>query len=290
MKNNIGVVLAGGTGSRLYPITISTNKHLLPIYSKPLIYYSLSTLMLAEIENILIVINPEDEHSFTNILGDGSDYGINITYVHQEEPKGLSHALSKCKNYAKNKNVNLILGDNIFFGKGLQEFLINAKSNYVNCFFSQEVKNPENFGVLERDEESSPKIIHEKPLKPRSSEAILGLYFYDNEVFDIIDSINPSERGELEITTLNNKYLHEKDVKVLNIGRGIHWFDAGTVGDLYEATNFIQTIENRQKTLVGSIEEVAFNNGWISEKQLLKKLNEIKDTDYGKLIYSKYFK
>ena len=290
MHNSIGVLLAGGTGSRLYPLTASTNKHLLPIYSKPLIYYSLTTLMLAKTRNVIIVINPEDEEKFIDLLGDGSTFGMNISYIKQNQPNGLADALYQCKSYVADKNINLILGDNIFYGKGLQDLLVKAKEKNLNCLFSQEVSKPRNFGILYRDTNLKPLEIVEKPETPKSSEAVLGLYFYDNDVFNYIDAIKPSERGELEITDLNNLYIKNKSVEVLNVGRGISWFDAGTVEDLYEASNFIQSIEKRQNTLIGSIEEVAFNNGWISIDQLESRIVGIKNTEYGMHLLNKYFK
>ena len=289
MKETVGVLLAGGTGSRLYPLTSSINKHLLPVYSKPLIYYSLSTLMLAKNRDVIVVVDPKDEDGFINLLGDGSKFGINISYVRQEEPKGLADALYKSKVLVKNKNINLILGDNIFYGKGLQDLLIKNKENSVNCFFSQEVKNPENFGVVIRDSEEKVLQIIEKPKNPKSSEAVLGLYFYDNDVFHFIESLNSSERGELEITDLNNKYIENKVTNIVNVGRGISWFDAGTINDLYEANNFIQTIEQRQNTLIGSIEEVSLNNGWIELADLELLLKSIENTEYGLHLKSKYF-
>lgn len=288
MSDTIGVLLAGGTGSRLYPLTTSVNKHLLPVYSKPLIYYSLSTLMLAQNRKILIVINPKDEVDFRNLLGDGSQFGIELEYVKQDKPRGLADGLHACKKIIKDKNVNLILGDNIFYGKGLQDLLLKNKENKLNCFFSQEVKNPENFGVVYRDENSKALKIIEKPKNPKSSEALLGLYFYDNEVFQYIETLEPSLRDELEITDLNNKYLSEKSTNIVNIGRGISWFDAGTIEDLYEANNFIQAIEKRQDTLIGSLEEVSINNGWLEKTELEKQLKKIKDTDYGLHLKKKF--
>jgi len=288
MSDTIGVLLAGGTGSRLYPLTTSVNKHLLPVYSKPLIYYSLSTLMLAQNRKILIVINPKDEVDFRNLLGDGSQFGIELEYVKQDKPRGLADGLHACKKIIKDKNVNLILGDNIFYGKGLQDLLLKNKENKLNCFFSQEVKNPENFGVVYRDENSKALKIIEKPKNPKSSEALLGLYFYDNEVFQYIETLEPSLRDELEITDLNNKYLSEKSTNIVDIGRGISWFDAGTIEDLYEANNFIQAIEKRQDTLIGSLEEVSINNGWLEKTELEKQLKKIKDTDYGLHLKKKF--
>lgn len=281
MKETVGVLLAGGTGSRLYPLTTSVNKHLLPVYSKPLIYYSLSTLMLAQNREILLVINPKDETDFKNLLGDGSKFGIKLTYIKQENPKGIADALNNCNKLAKGKNINLILGDNIFYGKGLQDLLIKMKEDNLNCFFSQEVNNPQNFGVVYRNKDLKATEIVEKPYNAKSSEAILGLYFYDNDVFQYIESLKPSIRGELEITDLNNVYLKEKSTKIVNIGRGISWFDAGTIEDLYEANNFIQAIEKRQDTLIGSLEEISLNNGWIGKKDLEVQIRKIENTDYG---------
>lgn len=281
MKETVGVLLAGGTGSRLYPLTTSVNKHLLPVYSKPLIYYSLSTLMLAQNREILLVINPKDETDFKNLLGDGSKFGIKLTYIKQENPKGIADALNNCNKLAKGKNINLILGDNIFYGKGLQDLLIKMKEENLNCFFSQEVNNPQNFGVVYRNKDLKATEIVEKPYNAKSSEAILGLYFYDNDVFQYIESLKPSIRGELEITDLNNVYLKEKSTKIVNIGRGISWFDAGTIEDLYEANNFIQAIEKRQDTLIGSLEEISLNNGWIGKKDLEVQIRKIENTDYG---------
>ena len=288
MRETIGVLLAGGTGSRLYPLTASVNKHLLPVYSKPLIYYSLSTLMLAQNKEILLVINPKDETDFKNLLGDGSKFGIKLTYVTQENPKGIADALNNCSKLAKGKNINLILGDNIFYGKGLQDLLIKRKEENLNCFFSQEVNNPQNFGVVYRDKDLKATEIIEKPTNAKSSEAILGLYFYDNDVFQYIESLKPSIRGELEITDLNNVYLKEKSPNIINIGRGISWFDAGTIEDLYEANNFIQAIEKRQDTLIGSLEEVSLNNGWIEKRDLELQIRKIENTDYGLHLKKKF--
>ena len=288
MKDTIGVLLAGGSGTRLYPLTTSVNKHLLPVYSKPLIYYSLSTLMLAQNKEILLVINPKDETDFKNLLGDGSKFGIKLTYVKQENPKGIADALNNCSKLANGKNINLILGDNIFYGKGLQDLLVKRKAENLNCFFSQEVNNPQNFGVVYRDKNLKATEIIEKPTNAKSSEAILGLYFYDNDVFQYIESLKPSIRGELEITDLNNVYLKEKSPNIVNIGRGISWFDAGTIEDLYEANNFIQAIEKRQDTLIGSLEEVSFNNGWIEKKDLEVQVRKIENTDYGLHLKKKF--
>lgn len=289
MNNSIGILLAGGTGSRLYPLTKSTNKHLLPVYSKPLIYYSLTTLMLAGNREIVLITNPKDIESFKQLLGDGSNFGIEISYVEQDEPKGLAHALYQAKNAVKDQNINLILGDNIFYGKGLKDYLHKAKSKSLNCLFTQEVSEPSRFGVLARDKSNFPIEIIEKPETPNSSEAVLGLYFYQKNIFSLIENIEPSERGELEITELNNMLLSTQDVHIQNIGRGINWFDAGTVEDLFEASNFINSIEKRQNSIIASIEEVSFSNGWISDKDFELSIKKINNSSYGESLYSKYF-
>tara|TARA_B000000532_G_C18876255_1_gene410753 strand:+ start:2013 stop:2888 length:876 start_codon:yes stop_codon:yes gene_type:complete len=289
MTNSIGVLLAGGTGSRLYPITKSTNKHLLPVHSKPLIYYSLTTLMLAGNREVALITNPKDIQSFKNLLGNGSNFGIEITYVEQDEPKGLSHALYQAKNVVKNKNINLILGDNIFYGKDLKNYLLKAKTKSPNCLFTQDVNDSSRFGVLRRDKNNKPLEIIEKPKIPPSSEAVLGLYFYENNVFDLIENIKPSERGEIEISSLNNLLLKNENVHIQNIGRGINWFDAGNVEDLFEASNFINSIEKRQNNLIASIEEVSYTNGWISKFEFEQIINTIEDSTYGQSLLAKYF-
>tara|TARA_Y100000389_G_scaffold98169_1_gene94853 strand:+ start:170 stop:1081 length:912 start_codon:yes stop_codon:yes gene_type:complete len=290
VKDSIGILLAGGKGSRLYPLTKSTNKHLMPVYSKPLIYYSLTTLMLAGNREILIVTNPNDILSFKNLLGDGSSYGMDIQYVEQDNPKGLAHALYQTKELSRDKNINLMLGDNIFYGKSLNDYLLEAKKENPNCLFTQNVKNPSNFGVLSRKTDGLPLEIIEKPNYPVSSEAVLGLYFYEKDVFDLIEDIKPSKRGELEITSLNNLLLSNKKVHIQNIGRGISWFDAGTVEDLFQASNFIYSIEKRQDTLISSIEEVAYKNNWIDINQFEKITNKVKDSSYGESLVNKYFR
>lgn len=289
MKDSIGILLAGGTGSRLYPLTSSINKHMLPVYSKPLVYYSLSTLMLAQNREIIIVVNPQDEKSFKNLFGDGSKFGFNLSYVLQNEPAGIADGLNKCKKLANGRNINLILGDNIFYGKGLQELLVSSKEYHPNCLFTQEVKNPKNFGVVVRDSQNKAVTIVEKPNHNVSNEAVLGLYFYDGNVFDYIESLSPSKRGELEITDLNNIYLKQKKINIINVGRGISWFDAGTIEDLYEASNFIQAIEKRQNNIIGSIEEVALNNGWINLNDLEKILDNFQHADYAIHLKKKFF-
>lgn len=289
VNESIGIVLAGGTGSRLFPLTKSINKHLLPVFSKPLIYYSITTLMLAGNKEILIITNPQDIDSFEQLFGDGSQFGLQIKFIKQKEPKGIGHALYLAKDFVKNKNINLILGDNIFYGKGLKEYLLDARKIAQNCLFTQNVNQPFRFGVLVRDKNNIPLEIIEKPNIPPSSEAVLGLYFYDNKVFDLLEDIKPSERDEIEITTLNNKLLKNKNVHIQNIGRGINWFDAGTVEDLFEASNFINSIEKRQNNLIASIEEVSYINGWISEIEFKELLYKIKNSTYSQILYNKFF-
>tara|TARA_A100001011_G_C14278009_1_gene830177 strand:- start:921 stop:1796 length:876 start_codon:yes stop_codon:yes gene_type:complete len=289
MNNSIGLVLAGGTGSRLFPLTKSINKHLMPVYSKPLIYYSITTLMLAGNKEIIIITNPQDIQSFEKLFGDGSQFGIQIKYLKQDEPKGLAHGLYEAKKATKNKNINLVLGDNIFYGRELKDYLMEAKTKSLNCLFTQDVNDPSRFGVLRRDKNNKPLEIIEKPKIPPSSEAVLGLYFYENNVFDLIENIKPSERGEIEITSLNNLLLKNENVHIQNIGRGINWFDAGTVEDLFEAGNFINSIEKRQNNLIASIEEVSYTNGWISKFEFEKIINSIEDSTYGQSLLAKYF-
>jgi len=277
-----GLVLAGGQATRLFPLTNSVNKHLLPIYSKPMIYYPLSTLMISGIRKIIIVIDPEHIDSFKKLLGDGSDFGIEIEFCFQENPDGLASALYTAKDIAKDSKLEVILGDNVFFGKGLENLFNNIKSTTDNALFTQKVNNPNSYGVLKRNADSSPDIILEKPKKFISDEAVLGLYFYDSDVFNFIEELKPSNRNELEITDLNNLYLNQKKVEVLDIGRGITWYDAGTINDLFSVSSFIQSIEVRQKTLIGSLEEIALRKNYISEKRFTERAKKFSGSDYGK--------
>ena len=277
-----GIVLAGGLATRLFPLTSSVNKHLLPIYSKPMIYYPISTLMISGIKKIIIVVDPGHIDSFKKLLGDGSDFGIEIKFCFQENPDGLASAIYSAKDIAKNSKLEVILGDNVFFGKGLEDLFSSIKSETDNVLFTQKVNNPNSYGVLKRNTDSSPKVIIEKPKKFISNEAVLGLYFYDSDVFNFIEEIKPSKRNELEITDLNNLYLDQKKVKVLNIGRGITWYDAGTINDLFSVSSFIHSIEVQQKTLIGSIEEIALRKNYISEKRFMERAKIFSGSDYGK--------
>ena len=277
-----GVLLAGGKATRLHPLTLSTNKHLLPIFSKPMIYYSLSTLMLSGLRDIVIVVDASEKNFFYSALGDGSKYGLNIEYSIQDKPDGLASAIYSAKDKIKNKDIKVILGDNIFYGKDLENILSNNSKKYDATFFTQNVNNPEGFGVLERNKDGKILKIIEKPKNYISSEAVLGLYFYNNEVIDLIEQLSKSERNELEITDLNNLYIESSRVKIHNIGRGITWFDAGTINDLQDASNFIQNIENRQETIISSIEEIAYRKGYISEDSFINLANDLSNSDYGK--------
>ncbi|MBW9223435.1 glucose-1-phosphate thymidylyltransferase RfbA [Methanothermococcus sp. SCGC AD-155-E23] len=283
-----GIVLAGGSGTRLYPITYAGNKHLLPIYNKPMIYYSLSILMLARIRDILVISTPEDLPRFKKLLGDGSHIGINIEYRVQEEPRGLAEAFILGEDFIGEDSVCLVLGDNILYGSGLTEFLLKAKEEVMReggaMVFGQYVRDPERYGVVEFDSEGHVKRIVEKPKNPPSNYAVIGLYFYDNDVVEIAKDVKPSWRGELEITDVNNEYLRRGKLKVKLLPRGTAWFDAGTHESLLETSNFIEAIEKRMGLMVGCIEEIAYRNGWISREDLLKLAEPLMKTEYGKYL------
>lgn len=283
-----GIVLAGGSGTRLYPITYAGNKHLLPIYNKPMIYYSLSILMLARIRDILVISTPEDLPRFKKLLGDGSHIGVNIEYRVQEEPRGLAEAFILGEDFIGEDSVCLVLGDNILYGSGLTEFLLKAKEEVMReggaMVFGQYVRDPERYGVVEFDSEGHVKRIVEKPKNPPSNYAVIGLYFYDNDVVEIAKDVKPSWRGELEITDVNNEYLRRGKLKVKLLPRGTAWFDAGTHESLLETSNFIEAIEKRMGLMVGCIEEIAYRNGWISREDLLKLAEPLMKTEYGKYL------
>ncbi|MBW9220544.1 glucose-1-phosphate thymidylyltransferase RfbA [Methanothermococcus sp. SCGC AD-155-N22] len=283
-----GIVLAGGSGTRLYPITYAGNKHLLPIYNKPMIYYSLSILMLAKIRDILLISTPEDLPRFKKLLRDGSHIGINIEYREQEKPRGLAEAFIIGEDFIGEDSVCLVLGDNILYGSGLTEFLLRAKEEVIKeggaMVFGQYVKDPERYGVVEFDKDGNVKRIVEKPKDPPSNYAVIGLYFYDNDVVEIAKDVKPSWRGELEITDINNEYLRRGKLKVKLLPRGTAWFDAGTHESLLETSNFIEAIENRMGLMVGCIEEIAYRNEWISKEDLLKLAEPLMKTDYGKYL------
>lgn len=283
------VILAGGSGTRLYPVTQVMNKHLLPIYNKPMIYYPLSLSMLIGIREIILVVNPEDRDAFWKILKDGFHLGMKIDYVIQEKPNGLAEGLILAEPHIKNQNCILyILGDNIFFGHDLPKIMLSAKKevekNGGAYVFAYYVNDPERFGIIEFDENGNVLSIEEKPKKPKSNYAVVGMYFYDSEAVEIAKSIKPSLRGELEITSVNEEYLKRKKLKVKVLGRGFAWFDAGTHDSFLEAGEFVATIEKKTGLMIGCIEEIAYRNGWIDKKQLLKLAEPLKKTDYGKYL------
>lgn len=277
-----GIILAGGSGTRLHPVTIATSKQLLPIYDKPMIYYPLSTLMLAGIKDILIISTPEDIERYERLLGDGSQIGISISYKIQANPNGLSEAFIIGEDFIGNDSVALILGDNIFYGHNFVKTLEQSVSNLQGAtVFAYRVNDPERYGVVEFDKNGTAVSIEEKPSNPKSKFAITGLYFYDNSVVRFAKELKPSDRGELEISDLNNIYLRNNNLKVEVIGRGVAWLDTGTHDSLIEAGEFIKTIENRQGLKVSCPEEIAWRKGFINDDDLLREADKLKKTNYG---------
>ena len=277
-----GIILAGGSGTRLYPVTKGISKQLLPINDKPMVYYPLSVLLLAKINDILLISTPEDINSYKRLLGDGKDLGISIKYAVQEKPKGLAEAFLIAESFIGNDNVALALGDNIFYGQHFTDKLENATSRDSGAsIFAYQVKDPKRFGVVEFDEDGKVISLEEKPSKPKSNFAVTGLYFYDNKVVEYANSIKPSGRGELEITDINMKYLEQNNLFVEYLGRGFAWLDTGTHDSLIDAGNFINTIEKRQGMKVACLEEIAFHNGWLSREKLRLIANQLSSSDYG---------
>ncbi|EHU5004844.1 glucose-1-phosphate thymidylyltransferase RfbA [Vibrio vulnificus] len=280
-----GIILAGGSGTRLYPITRGVSKQLLPVYDKPMIYYPLSVLMLAGIREILVITTPEDQASFQRLLGDGSDFGISLEYAIQASPEGLAQAFTIGEEFIGTDSVCLVLGDNIFYGQGfspkLKKAVETAESGNGATVFGYQVKDPERFGVVEFDADRKAISIEEKPTKPKSNYAVTGLYFFDNKVVSRAKQVEPSERGELEITTLNQMYLTANELNVEMLGRGFAWLDTGTYESLLDAAQFVSTIEKRQGYKIACLEEIAFNNGWISKQKLMAAADALKKNNYG---------
>lgn len=282
-----GIILAGGMGSRLYPLTKCISKQLLPIYDKPLIYYPLSVLMLAGIRDILIITKPEDQNSFKKLLNDGSEFGVNLNYAIQPSPDGLAQAFIIGEKFIGKDSVCLALGDNIFYGQGLTPILNKAASQQDGAtIITYQVKNPERFGILEIDSKNKVISIEEKPIKPKSNYAITGLYFYDNDVVQIAKKIKPSDRGELEITSINEAYFKKGKLNVQKLGRGFTWLDTGTFESLLDASHFVETIEKRQGYKIACLEEIALNQGWISEQQIISLASTLRKNSYGDYLIS----
>ncbi|HMB27005.1 MAG TPA: glucose-1-phosphate thymidylyltransferase RfbA [Blastocatellia bacterium] len=280
-----GIILAGGSGTRLYPITMSVSKQLLPVYDKPMVYYPISTLMLAGIREILVITTPQDQRQFQQLLGDGSQYGLRLEYATQPSPDGLAQAFVIGREFVGKDNVALALGDNIFYGHGLPEDLRRAAERKAGAtVFAYQVRNPERYGVVEFDADGRAVSLEEKPKSPRSNWAVTGLYFYDNRVLDVARALKPSARGELEITDVNNAFLEWEALNVEKLGRGIAWLDTGTHESLQQASLFIQALQERQGLMVACLEEIAYHLGWITAEDVARIAGPMKMNDYGRYL------
>jgi glucose-1-phosphate thymidylyltransferase len=282
-----GIILAGGTGSRLYPATFAVSKQLIPIYDKPMIYYPMSVLMLAGIRDILIISTPRDLPFYKHLFGNGSNFGLNLSFIEQDKPEGLAQAFILGEEFIGNDSVCLILGDNIFYGNDIRNLLLKSSRLKTGAeVFAHHVRNPQSYGIVEIDRNNKALSIEEKPKKPKSNWAVTGLYFYDNDVVEIAKNLKPSSRGELEITDVNGHYLKQGSLTVNLMRRGYTWLDTGTHEDLIKASTFVEVIESRQNIKIACLEEISFSNGWITTEILISRAEQMKNTDYGKYLMS----